>query len=172
MKRTAAILVFLLCAAHAQARTLYVSLTGSHDTNAPAFSTWATAATNIQAAIEASSSGDTVRVAPGTYFSDNGTNHSIAITNKSNLSVIGGNGTLFDADRTILDAGGSASARLIYVDTASNRVAGFTAMNTKAQDAVLLYVAAVNCTLDSLIVRNNDMSGTTYGCGIKNTGGP
>ena len=107
MTLRSAILALLLCAAHAQARTLYVSTTGSHDTNAPAFSTWATAATNIQAAINAASGGDTIRIAHGTYTIDAAaTNTAMCYVNKP-LSIIGGRGTLFDADKTILNANGN-----------------------------------------------------------------
>lgn len=60
-------LAILLLAFNVQAATLYVSLTGSHDTNPPAFSTWATAATNIQAATFAAQAFDTVIVGPGEH---------------------------------------------------------------------------------------------------------
>ena len=118
MTLRSAILALLLCAAHAQARTLYVSLTGSHDTNAPAFSTWATAATNIQAAIDAASGGDTIRIAHGTYTIDAAaTNTAMCYVNKP-LSIIGGRGTLFDADKTILNANGNS--RVMSVGVASD----------------------------------------------------
>ena len=113
MTLRSATLALLLCAAHAQARTLYVSLTGSHDTNTPAFSTWATAATNIQAAIDAADEGDTVRVASGTYTA--------AVTiNKNDLTVQGGRGTLWDADRTIIDRQGAVNSVGVTFSGAKN----------------------------------------------------
>ena len=170
MTLRSAILALLLCAAHAQARTLYVSLTGSHDTNAPAFSTWATAATNINAAIDAAGDGDTVRVEHGTYYPavDNGL-AIISVNNKTGLTVIGGRGTLFDADKTILDCNNSTSNRAIHLNNSTNCiVAGFTATKCKGDTTVYFGGTTVGNELNSCIVRNNDMSGTMYGSGIKN----
>ena len=107
------LLAILFLAAQAQAATLYVSLTGSHDTNAPAFSTWEAAATNIQAAIDAASAGDMVMVAPGTYGQQTTgayPSYGGLLINKNNLTVQGGNGTLWDADRTIIDRQGAANS--------------------------------------------------------------
>ena len=147
MKRTAAILALLLCAAHAQARTLYVSLTGSHDTNAPAFSTWATAATNIQAAIDAADAGDTVRVAPGTYTA--------AVTiNKNDLTVQGGRGTLWDADRTIIDRRGAASSVGVSFNGATNSAfIGFTVTGCTSY-GIQSYTNGSN-TIESCVIRGN-----------------
>lgn len=92
MRLALPILLALSLAAHAQT-TRYVSPSGLHETP---FLTWATAATNIQAAIDAADADDTVRIAPGTYVGG-----TFIITN-SYITVQGGNGTLWDADRTVI----------------------------------------------------------------------
>ncbi len=56
----------LLLSAIAQAAERYVSLSGSH---LPPFTSWAEAATNIQAAIDAANEGDTIWVTNGVYNS-------------------------------------------------------------------------------------------------------
>ena len=156
MTLRSAILALLLCAAHAQARTLYVSLTGSHDTNAPAFSTWATAATNIQAAIDAASDGDTVRVGPGSHVGG------IVISNKTGLTVQGGRGTLFDADKTIVDANFASKAAIVTGST-NTTLSGLTFFRGKADGDGYLgdgggiflgTLASPNTLIDSCIVRN------------------
>ena len=153
MTLRSAILALLLCAAHAQARTLYVSLTGSHDTNAPAFSTWATAATNIQAAIDAADAGDTVRVAHGTHVGG------IVVSNKTGLTVQGGRGTLFDADKTIVDANFASKAAIVTGST-NTTLSGLTFFRGKALgdgDGGGIYLgklASPNTLIDSCIVRN------------------
>ena len=156
MTLRSAILALLLCAAHAQARTLYVSLAGSHDTNAPAFSTWATAATNIQAAIDAASDGDTVRVAHGTHVGG------IVVSNKTGLTVQGGRGTLFDADKTIVDANFASKAAIVTGST-NTTLSGLTFFRGKADGAgdagdgggiYLGKLASPNTLIDSCIVRN------------------
>ena len=166
MKRTAAIFFFLLCAAHAQARTLYVSLTGSHDTNAPAFSTWATAATNIQAAIDAASAGDTVRVAPGTYTAQ-------VTINKNDLTVQGGRGTLWDADRTIIDRQGAVDSVGVAFSVVTNSVLrGFTVVGARPHNgvgAIYFDASARGCLIDSCVVRSNQ-SEVEFTSGIRNLG--
>ena len=141
------LLAILFLAAQAQAATLYVSLTGSHDTNAPAFSTWEAAATNIQSAIDAASAGDTVRVAPGTYPA--------AVTiNKNSLTVQGGHGTLWDADRTIIDRQGAANSVGVTFSGATNStLRGFTVMGSTAYGIQSL--ANGSNTIDSCVIRGN-----------------
>ena len=170
MTLRSAILALLLCAAHAQARTLYVSLTGSHDTNAPAFSTWATAATNIQAAIDAASDGDTVRVGPGSHVGG------IVISNKTGLTVQGGRGTLFDADKTIVDANFASKAAIVTGST-NTTLSGLTFFRGKADGIgspgdgggiFLGTLASPNTLIDSCIVRN---CYSTYGAvHVRNSG--
>ena len=72
--------------------TRYVFLSGGH---VPPFTSWATAATNIQAAINVSSSGDTVLVADGIYASGStavsgGLANRIAITNAITVRSVSG----------------------------------------------------------------------------------
>lgn len=141
------LLAILFLAAQAQAATLYVSLTGSHDTNAPAFSTWEAAATNIQSAIDAASAGDTVRVAPGTYPA--------AVTiNKNSLTVQGGNGTLWDADRTFIDRQGAAhSVGVTFSGATNSTLRGFTVMGSKDY-GIRSLTNGLN-TIDSCVIRGN-----------------
>lgn len=160
------LLAILFLAAQAQAATLYVSLTGSHDTNAPAFSTWATAATNIQAAIDAADAGDTVRVAPGTYTA--------AVTNnKNNLTVQGGYGTLWDADRTIIDMQGEADSRCVIFFGATNSVLrGFTVVGARpslGSGAIYFTASSRGCLIDSCVVRSNQ-SAVVSTSGIRSLG--
>jgi hypothetical protein len=56
--------LFLAAAAAAHAADRYVSLTGGH---VPPFTSWADAATNIQAAVDAAAAGETVWVTNGVY---------------------------------------------------------------------------------------------------------
>lgn len=65
-KATWAALAILWCAVAAQATDRFVSESGSHD-SAGGFTTWVGAATNIQAAVDAASPEDVVRVADGIY---------------------------------------------------------------------------------------------------------
>ncbi|MBM3881472.1 MAG: PKD domain-containing protein, partial [Verrucomicrobia bacterium] len=77
-------------------RSHYVSLQGGHV--AP-FVTWATAATNVQAAIDAAEAADTVVFAPGVY----GLSRPLEVTHE--MTLISAEGPL----RTVLDGGGTTT---------------------------------------------------------------
>jgi hypothetical protein len=117
-----AVFTALLSAVQAHCATLYVSL---HSTNpVPPYTTWGTAATNIQDAVGAANPGDTVLVTNGTYtaasvFAQGATN-CVALTNAITLLSVNG------ASATVINA--NPGARCAYVG--SNAVLnGFTLMN-------------------------------------------
>lgn len=157
------LLAILFLAAQAQAATLYVSLKGSHDTNAPAFSTWEAAATNIQSAINAASAGDTVRVAPGTYTGSTPSDKGTAVAFVTNeVHLVAGNGTLWDAERTIIDAQFVGSRACVAFGKATNAsIRGFTLTRGNLYGGAIraatlgAYGVSPNVTIDSCIVRGN-----------------
>ena len=118
---TVAVCAQTLCAA-----TNYVSLTGS--STAP-YSSWATAATNIQAAVDAAVDGDLVLVAAGTYFGPAPLGESgsvLTITNAITLAGAGG------AAATVVDALGNQK-RCLYLGNSNATVHGFTFTQGRAR---------------------------------------
>lgn len=153
------LLAILFLAAQAQAATLYVSLTGSHDTNAPAFSTWEAAATNIQSAINAAAAGDTVMVAPGTYEGA-GSGDYVASANKPGLTLVGGDhGTLWDADRTIISA--SKVRRCLYISASNVTVRGLSFIDggptIDRGSGIRVVSPAVNTRIENCIFRGHEV---------------
>ncbi len=95
MKKQLLVIALSISVGIAHAATLHVDINNATPVNP--YSSWGTAATNIRAAIDAASPGDTVRVADGTYAITN----SIVI-NKA-ITVESANGP----DAVFVDAGGS-----------------------------------------------------------------
>jgi len=109
------LLIFLTCS-KLFAVTNYVSKTGYH---VSPFTSWANAATNIQAAINAATSGDTVLVTNGTYYPAT----QISVT--KNITVKSVNG----AEKTIVDGGFPAQTNRCFYINDSNAIDGFTIVN-------------------------------------------
>ena len=107
------LLLFFLISAFAE--THYVSLSGLH--TAP-FTSWATAARDIQSAIDAASAGDTVLVTNGVYAAGGifaaGVTNRVAITNAVTVQSVNG-----PAMTIIQGAGpvGDSAVRCAYVGT-------------------------------------------------------
>ncbi len=118
----------------AAADTHYVALYGSH---AAPFSSWATAATNIQDAIDVAEPGDLVLVTNGVYNAGGASRfglwHRVAITNP--VSVRSVNGYRNTAIVGEADAGGlgPAATRCVYI--ASGALIGFTLRSGYTADA-------------------------------------
>jgi hypothetical protein len=119
------VLLACLAALRAPAATLYVDVNNAAPS--PPYSTWATAATNIQDAVDVANAGDEIAVTNGVYQSgqrvwpaaSSGTNR-LAITKP--LKVYSVNGP----DVTIIDGGGTN--RCVYV-AADATLTGFTLTN-------------------------------------------
>lgn len=96
MKKISAMVTGILLSAYAvQAATLYVDINNTTPTSP--YSSWGTAATSIQAAVDTASADDTVRVADGTYAITN------TITINKAITVESENGP----DAVFVDGGGS-----------------------------------------------------------------
>ncbi|NKB24202.1 MAG: hypothetical protein GKR87_07475 [Kiritimatiellae bacterium] len=105
--------------------TNYVSFSGSHT---PPFTSWATAATDIQSAIDVASNGDTVLVTNGTYSTGGVAVHGInRIAINKPITVRSVNGSAF----TVIEGQGplgSNAVRCAYVMSGAELI-GFTLTN-------------------------------------------
>lgn len=89
---TAGVLGLIATFADVYGATLYVSLESTNPV--PPFATWATAATNIQNAVDAAKAGDTVLVTNGVYVGG------VEVSNANTLqSVNGPKATIIDGSR-------------------------------------------------------------------------
>ncbi len=146
MKTTPCVTVaaFVLAAFNLSAATLYVSLESRNPV--PPFSSWATAATNIQDAVDAATNGDTVLVTNGVYAVGsrdlgNGSNR-VTITNSITLESV--NGPLVTAIY--------GSGRCVYLGT-NAVLSGFTLTNGYAYTmGGAVWCASVNAILNNCIV--------------------
>ena len=130
-------LLLLLLSISAFADTHYVSLSGSH--TAP-YTTWMTAATNIQAAIDAASAGDTVLVSNGVYATGGrvvygALTNRIAITKPVTVRSVSG-----PAMTIIQGAGpmGDSAVRCAYVGI-NAALEGFTLINGATRSSGYYY---------------------------------
>ncbi|MDF7798363.1 choice-of-anchor Q domain-containing protein [Pontiellaceae bacterium B1224] len=112
---TTTFIASMLLQANTRAADFYVDLNSPNPT-AP-YSTWATAATNIQTAVDATADGDTVWVTNGTYI----LTAEITVTNDITLQSVNG------PEVTIVDGGGSN--RCFQLKSGSCLLEGFTIQN-------------------------------------------
>jgi hypothetical protein len=182
-------LCFLLCAAYDGlqselfATERYVSPVGAH---VSPFTDWPTAATNIQAAIDASAAGDKVWVTNGLYDSGAQIAAGGSLSNRVTLtkavtvqSVNGPVATIIAGRRTPASTNGSVSVRCVWLTNGAT-LSGFTLTNgaTLAVSADFngggAYCRAVSATLTNCIIWGNSAAGngggvyqgTLYNCQI------
>jgi hypothetical protein len=149
-----------LFAFHVNATTYYVDINSPDPT--PPYSSWSTAATNIQDAISETVNGDSILVNPGVYHSSgctapDGTLTAVDVTNAITIQGIGG-----DADTSI--NGGNAMRCIYLVDDAT--LTGFTLTDGTAQNGGGIYCASTTGTIISncVIIANyaSDQGGGAY----------
>ncbi|MEN8255572.1 MAG: hypothetical protein ABFR33_08890, partial [Verrucomicrobiota bacterium] len=141
--RFVGVLTGLLLSISSWASTLYVDVAGTNPV--PPYSSWATAATNIQDAVDVASSNDVVWVTNGYYLL------SAEITVTNNITVQSVNGS----DATIVDGGGSN--RCFNLGGAACLVSGFTITNGYSSN----YGGGVSCTNTTPVVSNSIITGNS-----------
>lgn len=127
----------LLLVFNAEATVYYVSMDATH---VPPFSSWMTAATNIDAAVKLARDDDTVLVAPGRYSITN----EIVITNAVTVEAVEG------PAETIID--GMNMTRCVFMETTNAVIRGFTLTRGNAIGARRNYEGgAIFCNLGARI---------------------
>lgn len=147
--------------------THYVNASGTNPV--PPYSTWATAATNIQDAANTASFGDTVLVTNGVYqFGGNSVNGSNRVFAPFGVNVQSVNGPLVT---TIVGykvpgtTNGASAVRCVYLNQ-SSLLAGFTLTNGATQTSGNgggVYVNNSDCVISNCIITGNAASGTGGG---------
>lgn len=148
----------LLAVSNLSAVTLYVSLESTNPT--PPYATWSTAATNIQQAVDAARTGDTVLVTNGLYSVGqrdvtNGPSR-VAITNSiALLSVSGPQFTLIN---------GSGAVRCASLTDGAS-LTGFTLTNGVADSGGGVWCPSTNAFLTNCVIVGNSAheGGGSYG---------
>lgn len=154
-------LSFLLFAGVARGSVLYVDLNSTSPI--PPYSTWSTAATNIQDAVDASTNGDLVLVTNGVYsfgtqVVDNATNR-VAVTNAITLRSVNGR------DATIID--GTKSVRCVYLCDGTV-LDGFTLTNGYVPEYQPVYGGGAYCESTNVLIANSLIisNSSSYGGGV------
>lgn len=163
MKNLLVTWAYLVVCGTALATTLYVSPSGSH---AYPFADWATAATNIQDAVDAAVDGDTVLLADGIYN----------ITSKINVSKSLMIASVNGAEHVIVDANGNCRVFTLSADSGVIILDGLTLTGGYANHAVTLGGAIFafgnsDIRIANCIVEDNGSPGSAGGIDIQaNTG--
>jgi len=160
--RFAMVLVATALVVHVQASTRYVDLNSA--TPAPPYTSPETAATNIQAAVDASSNGDIVLVSDGTYLV------SSEITVANAVVVESMNGSAY----TVID--GNWMTRCFNLGGSACTISGFTIQNGyTAGDGAGVYCSNGVPIIENCMLRDNEAdngggmyNGTAKNCVIRN----
>jgi len=150
------IAAFVLAAFNLSAATLYVSLESTNPV-AP-FATWATAATNIQDAVDAAKAGDTVLVTNGVYAVGERTTtnewqnvrYRVAITNS--ISLLSVNGPLLTVIQGALCIHGAVGCVYLAADAV---LSGFTLTNGAAGSGGGVWCVSTNCVITNCVITGN-----------------
>ena len=142
-----------LCSLRVTASTLYVNINGTNPM--PPYTTWATAATNIQNAVDVANPGDLILVTNGVYEAgskqaSDGTTNRVAVTNVVTLQSVNG------AAATLIDGGGIM--RCIYL-TNGAVLSGFTLTNGSAGSGGGVYCTSTNVLISNCTIISNTASG-------------
>ena len=151
--------IFLVLSSYVFGTTLYVSPGGSDNNDGTNSSPFAT----IQKGINTSLDGDTIQVAPGTYFENVAFNgKSICLLGDNRATTIidaGGNGPGIQAIQSL---SGSAKVRGFTIQNGQGLVGGWPSESHRAVGGGVLVVYN-NVFLEDLIIQNNTAE---YGGGI------
>ena len=163
----------LLWAFRMQAAVLYVDINSTNPV--PPFSTWATAATNIQDAVDASSPGDTVLVTDGIYQYGGRPSPGDSLTNRLTVttaitieSVNGPSSTIIQGAQIPGPTNGPTAVRCVYL-SGRTLLSGFTVTNGATEDlSGDFYGGGVYCTDTNEKIVNCVIAGNAawaYGAG-------
>lgn len=150
--------LFLLLLAPLPASAVrYVSLTGS---NTPPYDTWATAATNIQTAIDAASAGENIFVTNGTY----GITNQISVNRGMYIRSVNGPGV------TIVNGGGAYRCFSLYSVGTTLFLQGFSLVNGWENNQGSGVFVQQNVIVQDCIIRGNTNGGAGGGVFIASSG--
>jgi hypothetical protein len=157
--------LLLASAGSALAAVHYVDVNSA--SNAPPYTSWATAATNIQDAVDAAATGDEIVVTNGIYFMGGRvttdefmeqTFNRVAVDKPLNLRSVNG------AQFTTIDGG--HSNRCVYLTNGAS-LSGFTLTNGRAHSGGGLWCESTNAVVSNCVVSGNSTFVQTKGCCVK-----
>ncbi len=137
--------MFLAATSSALATVRYVNVNNANPT--PPYTNWATAATNIQSAVDAAGAGDEIVVTNGIYAP-------VEVYTPLTLQSVNG------PDVTIIDGGGTASC--VYLAT-NALVVGFTLTNGVASSGGGVYCESSSAVLTNCVLTGNYVQGYWVG---------
>jgi hypothetical protein len=138
----------LLAGSSLSAATRYVSMVNANPT--PPYTNWATAATNIQQAVDAAVAGDVVVVTNGTYATGSRVVYRVAVDKPLTLQSVNG------PQATVINGGGAVGC--VYLASGAN-LFGFTLANGVAVNGGGVYCQSTSAVLSNCVLTGNLANG-------------